>query len=358
MMLPKHLVIPRWLVPAVVLIAICAGVGSGFSRIGFSRIAAAALSDVVEVKFDEWMTPSVRPFPHDPAAARDGSAWYTAQLSNAVGRLDPTTGQFREFSLPTPNSGPHGLVEDPDGNVWYTGNAAGLIGKIEPKTGKVTEYKMPDPKARDPHSLVFSRSGLIIFTVQGGSFVGTLDPPSGKVSLASLSGGAAPYGIALNSKDVPFFDEFGTNKIGSLDPKTLKVTEYPLPAADARPRRITVGRDDTIYYTDYARGYLGHLDPATGKVDEFQSPGGADARPYAIATTSDGAIWYCETGMSSRNVLVRFNPETKKMLSWPIPSGGGTVRNMDVWKGPAGEILWLAESGVGKLARVAIRTST
>ena len=90
---------------------------------------------------------------------------------------------------------------------------------------------------------------------------------------------------------------------------------------------------------------------------EFQSPGGADARPYGITTASDGAIWYCETGESNRNVLVRFKPETKKMLSWPIPGGGGTVRNMDVWKGPAGEVLWLAESGVGKLARVAIRTS-
>ena len=136
------------------------------------------------------------------------------------------------------------------------------------------------------------------------------------------------------------------------------MTEYPLPARDARPRRITVGRDDTIYYTDYARGSLGHLDPATRTVDEFPSPGGADARPYAITRTSDGAIWYCETGVSSRNVLVRFNPVTKKMRSWPIPSGGGTVRNMDVWKGPAGEVLWLAESGLGKLARVAIRTST
>ena len=100
---------------------------------------------------------------------------------------------------------------------------------------------MPDPGARDPHSLVFSRSGLIIFTVQGGSFVGTLDPRTGNVSLVALTGGAAPYGIALNSKDVPFFDEFGTNKIGSLDPKTLKVTEYPLPAAGARPRRSSHG---------------------------------------------------------------------------------------------------------------------
>ena len=208
---------------------------------GFSRISAAVISDIVEIKFDEWMTPSVRPFPHDPAKGRDGSVWDSAQLSNAVGHLDPATGRFREYSLPTPDSGPHGLLEDPGGNIWYTGNAAGLIGKIEVKTGKVTEYKMPDQKARDPHSLVFSRSGLIIFTVQGGGFVGTLDPGTGKISLVPLSRGAAPYGIALSSKDVPFFDEFGTNKIGSLDPKTLKVTEFPLPAADARPRRITVG---------------------------------------------------------------------------------------------------------------------
>src|SRR5437870_10894396 len=201
-MLPRHPGVPRWSIAVLVIVAAAAvgiaAVGSGFSRI----VAAAPLSDVVEVKFDEWMTPSVRPFPHDPAAARDGSAWYTAQQSNAVGHLDPTTGKFREFVLPTPNSGPHGLLEAPDGTIWYTANGAGLIGKIDPATGKVTEYKMPDSRADDPHSLVMSRSGLIIFTVQGGGFVGTLDSRTGKISLAPLAGGSAPYGIVLTSKDV------------------------------------------------------------------------------------------------------------------------------------------------------------
>jgi len=76
--------------------------------------------------------------------------------------------------------------------------------------------------------------------------------------------------------------------------------------------------------------------------------------PYAIDVTADGAIWYVETGDDQKNVLVRFNPETKKFLTWPIPGGGGTVRNMDIDK--SGN-LWLAESGVGKLARVRITTS-
>ena len=89
-------------------------------------------------------------------------------------------------------------------------------------------------------------------------------------------------------------------------------------------------------------------------IEEFRSPGGAEARPYAITTTSDGAIWYCETGEGNRNVLVRFNPETKKFQTWPIPGGGGTVRNMEIDK--QGN-LWLAESGVGRISRVTIKTT-
>jgi len=202
--------------------------------------------------------------------------------------------------------------------------------------------------------MVFNGQGLMFFTVQAGNFVGTLDPKSGKITLVSPpTANARPYGIVLNSKEVPFFDEFNAPKIGSIDPKTLKITEYPLPDKEARPRRIAVAKDDTIWYGDYARGFLGHLDPKTGKVEEFKSPGGEDSKPYAIAVTADGAVWYCETGDDTHNVLVRFNPETKKMQTWPIPSGGGTVRNMDIDK--SGN-LWLAESGVGKLARVTIKT--
>jgi virginiamycin B lyase len=131
----------------------------------------------------------------------------------------------------------------------------------------------------------------------------------------------------------------------------MKITEYLLPDPGARPRRIDIAKDDTVYYTDYGRGYLGRLDPKTGKVEEFPSPGGAASRPYGIAISPDGAVWYCETG-NDQNVLVRFHPETKKMQTWPIPGGGGVVRHM---VSAANGDLWLAESGVGKIARVRVR---
>src|SRR5205823_14283354 len=163
-------------------------------------VRAAVPVDSVDVKIEEWLTPSQPPYPHDPAVAPDGSIWYTGQRANVVGRFDPATQKFREFTLPTPNSGPHGIIADKAGNIWYTGNSAALIGKIDPKSGKIVEYKMPDPKAKDPHTMVFLGNGLMLFTVQAGNFIGLLDPkaPNGNIKLVQPpTANARPYGIKL-----------------------------------------------------------------------------------------------------------------------------------------------------------------
>src|SRR5438552_9281541 len=210
-------------------------------------VHAGAIADNVDVKIDQWMTPSSPPYPHDPTVAPDGSIWYTGQRANVVGRFDPATQQFKEYKLPTSSSGPHGLQPDKDGNIWYTGNAAGLIGKIDPKTGKITEYKMPNPRAREPHTTALLRDGRIFFTVQAGNFVGVLDPKAADGAIKLIESptiNSRPYGVRLDSKGVPYFDEFNSNKIGSADPKTLVVREFELPNKASRPRRIAIGKDD------------------------------------------------------------------------------------------------------------------
>lgn len=160
---------------------------------------------------------------------------------------------------------------------------------------------------------------------------------------------AIPYGIVITKNNVPFFCEFGTNKLASVDPKTMTIREYTLPSADARPRRIAVAADGTIYYTDYARGYLGHFDPASGKLlKEWASPVVAQSRPYGITSTGDGTVWYSESGPRP-NTLVRFDPKSETFSAEAIPSGGGVVRNMVAT--PAGR-LYLACSGVNKVAVV------
>ena len=320
-----------------------------FGRQATSRaLAAGTAVGELKVTIREWDVPTPNSRPHDPAAGPDGALWFTEQMANKLGRLDPITGAIREFALKTPGSGPHGLVADREGNIWYTGNFEALIGKLNPKTGEVTEYKMPDARARDPHTPVFDQQGILWFTAQGGNMVGRLDPRTGEIKLQPVpTPRALPYGIAVNSKGVPFFCEFGTNKLASIDPQTMKIAEYKLPDG-ARPRRLAIAPDDSVYYTDFARGYLGRLDPRTGKTEEWASPGGPDSEPYGIAITPDGMVWYSESGVSP-NTIVRFEPRTHSFERAAIPSGGGVVRNMVAM--PDGKI-YIACSGVNKVGVV------
>lgn len=293
------------------------------------RPPAAIIDGPVKADIRMWDVPTLGSRPHDPLAARDGSIWWTGQLANKLGRLDPKTGAIREYTLKSALTGPHGLAEDKTGNIWFTGNSAALIGKLDPSTGLVTEYPLPDASARDPHTLNFDQSGILWFTVQQANMIGRLDPATGAIKLAtSPTPKSRPYGLKINGQGVPVVVEFGTNKIATIDPQTMAIKEYALPNPATRPRRLAIDPDGMVWYADFSRGYLGRLDLATGDVKEWPSPSGAKSEPYGIVFTNK-AVWYSESA-AKPNTIVRFDPVTEKFQSWAIPGGGDIVRNMDV----------------------------
>ena len=276
--------------------------------------------------FQAGITPGSRP--HDPLATRDGALWYTGQMTNTLGRVDPKTGQVKEYPLRTAHSGPHGLIEDRQGNIWYTGNAGALVGKLDPATGAVTEYKMPGGKG-DPHTLLVGRDGAVWFTAQNANQVGRLDPKTGDIKLVAMpTPGARPYGMAWDPRGNLFIVEFGTNGVAMVNPDTMAVREYKLPDPGSRPRRIAITPDNKVWYTDYSRGMIGRLDPGNGEVREWPSPSGPKSAPYGISAIGD-TIWYSESE-AAPNTVVRFDPGTETFQSWAIPGGGNIVRNTSV----------------------------
>jgi virginiamycin B lyase len=293
------------------------------------RPAAVLVGGPMKVSMKSWPAPTPGSRPHDPLAARDGSLWYTGQMANVLGRVDPKTGKVKEYKLKTAHSGPHGLKEDKAGNIWYTGNTGTLIGKLNPKTGEVTEYVTPE--VGDPHTLLFDKSGILWFTMQNLNRIGRLDPKNGEIKLLTPpTAKSRPYGMVFDPKGNLFVVQFGTNKIARVDTKKLEIREYTLPDPASRPRRVTATSDGMIWYADYSRGYLGRLDPASGQVKEWQSPSGPKSAPYGISAIKD-VIWYSESE-AEPNTVVRFDPKTEKFQSWAIPGGGNIVRNTDVTK--------------------------
>jgi virginiamycin B lyase len=170
----------------------------------------------------------------------------------------------------------------------------------------------------------------------------------GSVQLVKIPGsGTRPYGIIVDPQGRPWFNEFGTNKIGTIDPASMTLREYDLPEAGARGRRIERTSDGALWYVDYARGFLGRLDPASGKVEEWVAPSGARSRPYAMIVDERDRIWYVETGVAP-NQLVGFDTKTKKVVSTtPIPSNGATrntVRHM-IYHAPTKSIWFGTDAG-------------
>jgi virginiamycin B lyase len=313
-------------------------------------LLAPAVFAAAKVEIREWDVPWEDTRPRDPYLDGKGRVWFVGQTGDYIAALNPASGKFERYELEQ-GAGPHNLIIDHGGQIWFAGNRQGYIGRLDPATRKIAKYPMSDAAAGDPHTLVFDGHGDIWFTVQSGGFVGKLDHESGKVQLIKVATrGARPYGIVVDGKGRPWFNQFGTNRIGMIDPATMMVREYMLPEG-ARGRRIAAAADGGIWYVDYARGFLSRLDPETGKVREWQTPGGKGSLPYAMAMDHRGRFWFVETGPQP-NRLIGFDPESQEFFaSEEIPSGGSNVRHM-IFHAPSREIWFGTDKNTIARARI------
>jgi len=276
--------------------------------------------------------------PRDPYVAPDGIVYFAGQAGNYVGRLDPRSGQTRRYELP-PNTNPHTVVVGPDAMVWIAGNRNATIGRLNPATGDIRWYAMTDSTVRDPHTMIFDRDGNLWFTAQNSNAVGHLPVQTGAIRYVKTGERTRPYGIELNSRGEVWFNLFGTNKIGRINPRTYELTTYDLPHERARGRRIAITPDDVVWYTDYTRGMLGRVDPTNGRVTEMPLPGGAASLPYGMAKDAQGRIWVTESGPKGA-ILQGFDPSTGRFFGRTLigKEDNNTIRHM--YFDPRTGLLW------------------
>ena len=268
--------------------------------------------------------------PRDPYVDAQGRVWFVGQAGNYIAYLDSDRGTFKRFEIDA-GTHPHNLVVEKR-MVWFTGNQNGRIVRLDPATGKLTTFMIPDATVRDPHTMVFDpKSGIAWFSAQNSNAVGRFDPATGNFRLWKTGADTRPYGVVIDSRGNAWFDLFGTNKLATIDARTLELRTYDLPAAKAHPRRIAITSRDQVYWGDYTRGYLGHLDPATGKMQEWALPAGPASLPYAMTTDDRDVIWIAQAGrQDAPATLVAFDPATSQFVA-EVPvglPGANTIRHM------------------------------
>ena len=73
-----------------------------------------------------------------------------------------------------------------------------------------------------------------------------------------------------------------------------------------------------VWFSAQRSGELGRLDPKTGKVEMI--PLASRSSPHGVILDADGAPWLTDSG---QNAIVRVDPKTRAVKSWPLPEGTG-----------------------------------
>src|SRR5262249_7576061 len=181
----------------------------------------------------------------------------------------------------------------------------------------MTEYELPRPDITEPHDVVVGRDGTVWYSDFGDLFIGSLDPKTGKVTEHALPANkpGAPVGsldLELDADGNPWVAMMYQAQVAKLDSKTGKVTAYPLPKEFDNPR-VQIGMidrrhahvDGKVGFSEGGTRTFYRLDAATGTFEHIEPfkaipRGGAPHGAYGIASDAQNNLWFMD--FADRNV--------------------------------------------------------
>ena len=203
----------------------------------------------------------------------------------------------------------------------------------------MTEYELPRPDLTEPHDVVVDGDGTVWYSNFGEQTLGEPDPKTGKVT---------EYPLPLLKPDAPTgslnleFDPAGNpwvammyqQAVATLDRKTGKVTTYPLAVEHQNPK-VQIGMldprnsnvDGKVWFSEGGSRTLFRLDPKTGtmeQIDQFRSvPKNVAHAEYGIVSDAQNNIWFFD--FADRNVG-RTDKSTGATTLFAVPTAASRPR--------------------------------
>ncbi len=207
--------------------------------------------------------------PNDLAIDRQGMVWFTEMNADALGRLNPSSGDLQQFPLAAHQSvqqlNPYGIAIDQQNNVWFSESSQNRIGRLNPYTGQITTFALPDLQA-EPMEIAIAPQGQIWITTFARNLLLCFDPRTQRFSsyYAPTSSGATNglYGLATTASGAIWVTVAAANAIARLDTTAGRFLYYPLPTPASFPFGIAAQGERTLWFTEAGSNALGMLRPA------------------------------------------------------------------------------------------------
>ena len=98
------------------------------------------------------------------------------------------------------------------------------------------------------------------------------------------------------------------------------ITEYDLPRPTIEPHDVIVDKEGIAWYSNFGEQNMGKLDPKTGKVTEYPLPEpkkGSPTGSLSIRFDKDENLWL---GMMYQGGIAKFDRKTEQIQVWNIPA--------------------------------------
>ena len=275
--------------------------------------------DSLNIVYVEYEMPGPNRMPFSAAPDKNGYLWIpNFGVANMITRLDPATGKMEDFAAPNVGTAAiHSAVPGPDGSVWLAEQASNKIGRWDPNTQTITEYQdayLPGKEGigigGSKHTVRLDARGNVWAS---GYPLTKFDPETRKFT--RFEEVSASYDVKPDKNGDAWFTDPVTNKIGKVDAKTLKVSQWTMPTAKSYPRRLEIAPDGMVWVGEFDAGKMARFDPATQTFKEYPLPG-PDPTPYGMGFDADGYLWYNSHRMDE---LARFDTQTGQVIEYPVP---------------------------------------
>jgi streptogramin lyase len=134
------------------------------------------------------------------------------------------------------------------------------------------------------------------------------------------------------------------------------ITEYDLPNPLIQPHDVMLDREGNVWYSDFGQMFLGKMDPKTGKVTQYPIPVVKPGWPEGtldLEFDKDGNPWI---GVMYQNAIAKFDKKTEKFQIWQTPkewdTDGGQLGHLALDGVTADNKVWIKNSDVGNIYRL------
>ena len=315
------------------------GPGIPFPKIKFHPRPAGKATQAI---ITEYQLPRENAVPHDVVLDPEGNAWYNDFKTDYLGKINPKTGEIKEFKLPTTappkHPGSANMIYGEDGHVWVEQRIAGRTVRFDAKREKV--------------AAIYPGISVDRVDAKRNVALGTnmqLDINTGKILRYKYNDSTDGYGSAVDSRGFGYRGGIRDSDVKVLNPETGEVKRYLTPTPDSGPRRISLEGDAILWFGEWLGGKIGKLEIKTGKITEYSV-----SVPYAA---------FYEAGVDAKNHnawafdwhndrLVRVNSRTGEVTEYPMPTPDVESRRTAVDSSTNPPSVWIHGAGNGLIIRV------